>query len=111
LGSPLLIPKAGDTADLMVEINQIQVLVHLAPSVVETDSFDLFLVKPLDLGKGGRSLPWKTMSTTEPIARISKVATRPNHIVLKWFGLRTQRMQNTVYQYGASLQGEYLRAL
>ena len=111
MGSPLLIPKTGDTAELMVELNQIQVLVRLTPSVVELGSFDMFLVKPLDLGKGGSSLPWESMSTTEPIARISKGSRRPNHIMLKWFGLRTQQMQNTVYQYGSGLQGEYLPAL
>ena len=110
LGSPIFIPKIGDTAELMVELNQIQILVRLVPSAVEPGSVDLFLVKPLDLGKGGSSLPWDKMNTSAPIARMTKGFKQPNHIILKWFGLRTKQMNNTAYQYGSGLQGEYQRA-
>ncbi len=110
MGSTILIPKTGDTAELMVELNQIQILVRLAPSAEELGSLDVFLVKPLDLGTGGASLPWDSMNTTVPIARMIKGFKQPNHIILKWFGLRTQQMQNTVFQYGSGLQGEYQRA-
>jgi len=108
---PLRIPKAGDLAELMVEPNQITIQVRLAPSKYQPGEVDMFLVEPIDLGRGGGSLPWESMYKTTPIARLSKCPTRKNVLIFKWFGLRTLQMQNqnTVYQYGFNLQGEYHR--
>ena len=108
---PVRIPKAGDLAELIVEPNQIMVRVRLVPSLHVIGEVDVFLVEPLDLGRGGSSLPWENMYKTTPIARLSKCPARKNVLIFKWFGLRTIEMQNqnTVYQYGLNLQGEYHR--
>jgi len=104
------IPQTGTTFELTIESNQIHAQVRLVPSDDdERDAIDIFLVKPVDLGRGGASLPWKVMDRQLPIARLSKSACSKNLIIFKWYGLRTRDMVH-VFPFGFGLQGEYLRS-
>lgn len=83
LGSTYI--RSLDSIELGLSSNQVWIQASAERSEMDSSSFDLYYVTPLDLGRGGMSMPWGDFSSTTPIATLTIV--NKSKIISKWHGL------------------------
>ena len=76
--------KSLDSVKLEISSNQIWILTSLKEKKDSNAVFYIYLVKPLDLGRGGMNLDWDNFSKSVPIGRLLKI--NDSMIIKKWYG-------------------------
>jgi hypothetical protein len=76
----------------VLEIASNQVYIRFAAERVDDLTYILKYIRPKDLGRGGLTLDWSSVSQQEPMATLRMDA--PNKIKLTWIGFATSRQSD-----------------